>query len=326
MKAMNWKDYGAIDQIQIIEIDTPIPKANELLICIHAASINSWDWEVIQGTPWINRAVHRLSAQYDILGADVAGTVEAVGSAVSRFKVGDEVYGDLSKGHWGGFAEYVTADQKALFPKPNNLTFAQAAAVPQAGLLALQGLRDKGKISIGEKVLINGASGGVGTFAIQLAKLWKAEITAVCSTGKMDLVRELGADMVIDYTRQDFTRNGQRYDLIIDVQGRHSVADYKRALSSNGRYVMVGGDTAVINRVMWQGLWSKVSGGQKMGLLLHKANKGLADLSELLEQDKIKAIIDRCYPLAQLAEAMRYFSEGRARGKLVITMDEEPSS
>lgn len=323
MKAMSWHDYGAIDQIQIIEIELPVPKANEILIRVHAASINSWDWEVIQGTPWINRAEHRLSSKYDILGADVAGRVEAVGSSVSRFKVGDEVYGDLSDCHWGGFAEFVTADQDAVFPKPNNLTYAQAAAVPQAGLLALQGLRDKGGINTGEKVLINGASGGVGTFAIQLAKLWETEITAVCSTGKMDLVRELGADHVIDYTRQDFTQTGQQYDLILDVQACHSVADCKRALSSNGRYVVVGGDTAIINRVMWQGLWSTVTGGPKLGLLLHKANKGLADLSELLGQGSIKPIIDRCYPLEQLAEAMRYFSEGRTRGKLVITMDED---
>lgn len=320
MRAMSWKDYGAVDQIRIIDIDAPIPKANEVLIRVHAASINSWDWEVIQGTPWINRAEHRLSSKYDILGADVAGTVEAVGDSVKRFKVGDEVYGDLSACHWGGFAEYVTADQNALFIKPANLSFIQAAAAPQAGLLALQGLRDKGGISTGEKVLINGASGGVGSFAIQLAKLWQAQITAVCSTAKMDLVRELGADDVIDYTQQDFTQNGQHYDLILDVQAHHSVNDCKRALSSKGRYVVVGGDTALINRVMWQGLWTSVIGAKKMGLLLYKANKGLADLSELLEQGRIKSIVDRCYPLAQLAEAMRYFSEGRSRGKLVITI------
>ncbi len=172
MRAMSWGAYGAIDQINIVEIDAPIPKDNEILIHIHAASINSWDWEIIAGKPWINRLEHRLTSKYDILGADVAGKVEAIGSAVSRFKVGDEVYGDLSSCHWGGLAEYVTADQSALSPKPSNLTFEQAAAVPQAGLLALQGLRDKGRLQQGEKVLVNGASGGVGTFAVQLAKLW----------------------------------------------------------------------------------------------------------------------------------------------------------
>ena len=193
MKAMTWQDYGAIDQIRIVETEPPIPKAQEVLIRVHAASINSWDWEIIQGTPWVNRAEHRLSSKYDILGADVAGTVEAIGNAVDRFKVGDEVYGDLSGGHWGSFAEYVTADQKSLLPKPCNMSFTQAAAVPQAGLLALQGLRDKGKLGAGERLLINGASGGVGSFAIQLARLQDAEITAVCSVAKMDLVRELGA-------------------------------------------------------------------------------------------------------------------------------------
>ncbi len=326
VKAMRWKDYGAIDQIKIIEIDKPVPKKCDVLIRIHAASINSWDWEVIQGTPWLNRAEHRLSSKYDILGADVAGTVEAVGSAISRFKVGDEVYGDLSGGHWGGFAEYVTADQNTLFPKPRNLTFAQAAAVPQAGLLALQGLRDKGQLQAGGKVMINGASGGVGTFAVQLAKLRNAEITAVCSGSKLDFVGELGVAHVIDYTQQDFTQNDQQYDLILDVQGHHSISDYKRVLKSNGRYVMVGGETSLINRVMWQSLRSALFGGPQMWLLLHKANKGLTDLTKLLEEEKIVPVIDRCYPLDELQEAMRYYAEGYVRGKLVITMMREASS
>jgi len=298
----------------------PSPKANEVLVRTHASSINSWDWEIIQGTPWVNRVERALTSNYNILGADVAGTVAAVGRAVSRFKEGDEVYGDLSGGHWGGFAEYVTADQNALLPKPANLTFAQAAAVPQAGLLALQGLQDKGRIRTGERVLINGASGGVGTFATQLARLWQAEITAVCSGRKMELVRELGAVHVIDYDQQDFTQNGRQYDLILDVQGRHSIADYQRALSSNGRYVMVGGETTLVNRIIWQGLLTAVNGGQKMGLLLHKANRGLADLSRLLEQGKIVPIVDSCYPLEKLADALRYYAEGHVRGKLVISM------
>jgi len=323
VKAMSWQAYNAIDQIQIIKVDMPTPKANEVLIRTHASSINSWDWEIIQGTPWVNRVERALTSHYDILGADVAGTVAAVGRAVSRFKEGGEVYGDLSGGHWGGFAEYVTADQNALLPKPVNLTFAQAAAVPQAGLLALQGLRDKGRIRTGERVLINGASGGVGTFAIQLARLWHAEITAVCSGRKMELVRELGAAHVIDYTQQDFTQNGSQYDLILDVQGHHSIADYQRALSSNGRYVMVGGESALVNRVVWQGWLAAVNGGQAMGLLLHKANRGLVDLSKLLEQGKIVPIVDRCYPLEKLADAMRYYAEGHVRGKLVISMVRE---
>jgi len=323
---MNWRAYGAIDQIQIIDIEAPIPKANEVLLRTHAASINSWDWEIILGTPWINRVERRLTSKYTVLGADVAGEVVAVGSAVSRFKEGDEVYGDLSRYHWGGFAEYVTADQNALFPKPTNLTFTQAAAVPQAGLLALQGLRDKGQLQAGEHVLINGASGGVGTFALQLARLWGAEITAVCSGNKIDLVRQLGADHVIDYTHQDFTQNGQQYDLILDVQGHHSIPAYKRALKPKGRYVMAGGETSLANQVMWQGLRSALFGGKQMGLLLHKANRGLGELSQLLAKEDIVPVIDRCYPLNELQEAIRYYSEGRVRGKLVITMMQEVPS
>ena len=325
MKAMTWRDYNAVDQIQIIDIEIPTPKANEVLIRTHAASINSWDWEIILGTPWVNRVVRSLTSKYDILGADVAGKVEAVGRAVSRFAVGDEVYGDLSQCHWGGFSEYVTADQSALFPKPTNLTFSQAAAVPQAGLLAFQGLCDKGQLQAGEHVLINGASGGAGTFAVQLAKHMGAEITAVCSGGKIDLVASLGADHVIDYTRQDFTQSGQQYDLILDIQGHHSVPDYKRVLKPNGRYVMVGGETPLIYRVLWQSIRTALFGGPQMGLLLHKANKGLNELTQLLEKGIIKPVIDRSYPLDELQLAMRYYAEGHARGKVVITMAHELS-
>jgi len=322
---MSWKDYGAIDQIKIIEIDTPTPKVNEVLIRIHTASINSWDWEIIQGTPWINRVEHRLTSKFKILGADVAGEVVAVGSAVTKLKVGDQVYGDLSRCHWGGFAEYVTADQNALFPKPVNLTFEQAAAVPQAGLLAFQGLRDKGQLQEGDSVLINGASGGVGTFAVQLAKLWGAEITGVCSGPKIDLVKSLGADHVIDYTQQDFTQNGQQYDLILDVQGHHTVADYQQSLSANGRYVMVGGETPLIYRVLWRSIKSALFGGPQMGLLLHKVNQGIGELTQLLEEEKVTPVIDRCYSLDELQLAMRYYVEGNVCGKLVITTMEGSS-
>jgi NADPH:quinone reductase-like Zn-dependent oxidoreductase len=323
MKAMSWRDYGAIDQIRIIDVATPIPKANEVRLRTHASSINSWDWEIIQGTPWVNRVEHRLTSNFRIIGADVAGVVEAVGRAVTRFKAGDEVYGDLSGCHWGGFAEYVTADAEALFPKPTNLSFAQAAAVPQAGLLALQGLRDKGALKKGEKVLINGASGGVGTFAVQLAKQMGGEITAVCSGRKIDLVKSLGADHVIDYKQDDFTQSGQLYDLILDNQGRHSVSDYQKVLSPNGRYVMVGGDSSLIYGMLWRSIRTAIFGGPQMGLLLHKANKGLDELTLLLQQGCINPVIDRCYPLAELQQAMRYYAEGNARGKVVITTAQE---
>lgn len=319
MKAMCWQDYGNLDQIKIIEVGVPTPKSNEVLLGTHASSINSWDWEVIQATYWINRVEHKLTSKYKTLGADVAGEVVAVGSSVTKHKVGDQVYGDLSRCHWGGFAEYVTVDQHALFPKPKNLTFEQSAAVPQAGLLAFQGLRDKGQLQKKECVLINGASGGTGTFAVQLAKLWGAEVTAVCSGGKIDLLTSLGADQVIDYAQQDFTQNGQQYDLILDIQGHHALNDYKRSLKENGRYVMVGGEEALIYRVLWQSIKTRMFGGPQMGLLLHKANKGLEDLTMLLEEEKVTPIIDRCFPLDELQTAMRYYAEGKARGKVVIT-------
>jgi len=320
VKAMSWCDYNALDQIKIIETDIPAPKPNEVLLRTYASSINSWDWEIMRGTPWVNRVEHRLTSKFKILGADVAGEVAAVGSAVTKHKVGDQVYGDLSRCHWGGFAEYATADQKALFPKPGNLTFEQAAAVPQAGLLAYQGLRDKGQLQRGEKLLINGASGGVGTFALQLAKLWGTEITAVCSGRKIDLVKSLGADHVIDYTQQDFTHNGQQYDLILDVQAHHSLNDYKGSLKENGRYVMVGGEDALIYRLLWQSIKTALFGGPQMGLLLHKVNRGIEALTQLLEEEKVTPVIDRCYPLDELQTAMRYYTEGHVRGKLVITM------
>ena len=321
---MSWRDYNALDQIKIIDTGIPTPRSNEVLLRIHASSINSWDWEIIQGTPWVNRLVHKLTSKYKILGADVAGVVEAVGSAVTKFKVGDQVYGDLSSCHWGGFAEYGTADQNAIFPKPNKLSYEQAAAVPQAGLLAYQGLRDKGQPQSGESVLINGASGGTGTFAVQLAKLWGAEVSAVCSGPKVDLVKSLGADQVIDYTQHDCTQYRHQYDLILDVQGHHALNDYKRSLKQNGRYVMVGGENALVNQVLWQSIKTKFFGGPQMGLLLHKANRGLEELTQLLEEEKVTPIIDQCYPLDKLQTAMRYYAEGQARGKVVITMKGDP--
>lgn len=322
MKAMCWQNYYALDQINIIDIDTPAIKSNEVLLRTYASSINSWDLEVINASYWINRIEHKFTSKYKILGADVAGVIEAVGSSVTKHKVGDQVYGDLSHSRWGGFAEYVAVNENLLFPKPANLTFSQAAAVPQAGLLAYQGLHDKGRLQKGECVLINGASGGTGTFAVQLAKLWGAEVTGVCNGSKTDLVKSLGADYVIDYTQQDFTQNGRQYDLILDVQGHHSLDEYKRSLKKNGRYVVVGGDDSLIYSVIWQSIKTKLFGGPQMGLLLHKANKGIEELSQLLESEKIIPVIDRCYPLDELQTAMRYYAVGKVRGKVVITTRE----
>lgn len=240
MKAIVFTKYGTPDVLELKEVDKPIPKDDEVLIKVCAVSINDWDWGLLQGD-FINRLLSGLlKPKKKILGSDIAGRIEAVGKNVKQFQPGDEVFGDLS-GQWGGFAEYVCARENALALKPASMTFEEAAAIPQAAMLAIQGLRDKGQIQSGQKLLINGAGGGVGTFAIQIAKLYDVEVTGVDSSGKLDMLRSMGFDHVIDYTQEDFTKNGQRYDLILDVKTNRSMLDYMRALSPNGIYVTVGG-------------------------------------------------------------------------------------
>lgn len=320
MKAVIFTAYLDPALLQYTEVAKPAPKDKEVLVKVHAASINSWDWEILMGTPFVNRMTFGLFRPKKIqsLGCDIAGVVEAVGRQVKGLKPGDEVFGDLSRCGWNGFAEYVAAPEKALTLKPASLSFAQAAAVPQAGLLALQGLIHKGHIQAGQKVLINGASGGAGSFAVQIAKSIGAEVTGTCRSSKMDLVHALGADHVIDYTREDFTKNGEHYDLILDMQAHHSMFDYKRALSPGGMYIMVGGKSFRI----FQAIFISLTGNRKIQLLLHKANKGIDEMIELLESGKVKPIIDKVYPLSQTADALRYFGEGKARGKIIITMDD----
>ncbi len=323
MKAIVYEQYGSPDFLELKEVEKPTPNENEVLIKVHAASINSWDWELLQGIPFVNRLMAGLlkPTRIQILGCDIAGRIEAVGKNVTQFQPGDEVFGDLSRCGWGGFAEYVCARDNAIVLKPSGMTFEQAAALPQASLLALQGLRDKGLIHSGQKILINGSSGGVGTFALQIAKLYDTDITGVCSTQKLEMVRSMGADHVIDYTQDDFTQNGKRYDLILDIKGAHSIFDYQRALTPNGIYVMVGGSTTLVNQLLFLGPWISLFGNKKMGLLLHKANKGLAFMTELFETGKVIPVIDRCYPLSETAEAMRYFGEGNAKGKVIISIN-----
>jgi NADPH:quinone reductase-like Zn-dependent oxidoreductase len=263
-----------------------------------------------------------LKPKFNILGADIAGQVEAVGKTVTQFRPGDEVFGDISACSWGGFAEYVCSRENALALKPANISFEEAAAVPMAAVTALQGLRDKGKIQPGQKVLINGASGGVGTFAVQIAKYFGAEVTAVCSTRNLETARSMGADHVIDYTREDFTRNGQSYDLIFAANGNRSISDYRRALSPKGTYVMSGGSTAQLSEAMLQGPWISMTGNKKMGNSLAKPNHAdLAFVKELLESGKVIPVIDRSYPLSDVPDALRYLEGGHARGKVVITVD-----
>ena len=321
MKAIVISKYGPPEVLQLSEVEKPIPKDDEVLIKVHAASVNSWDWDLLRGTPFMNRLMFGLLKPKIILGCDVAGQVEATGRNVKQFQPGDEVFGDLSRCGWGGFAEYVCAREKALALKPASLTFEQAAAVPQAALLALQGLRYKREIQPGQRVLINGAGGGVGTFAVQIAKSCGAEVTGVDSTKKLDLLRSLGTDHVIDYTQEDFTKNQQRYDRIIDVAGYHSIFDYKRALSPKGIYVMVGGSSALANQLLFLGPWLTIATSRKMGLLLHKANKGLEFMTELFESGKVAPVIDSRYPLNKVAEALLYFGEGQVQGKVIITLE-----
>ena len=321
MKAIVYHKYGLPDELKLEEVEKPTPRDNEVLVKVRASSVNDWDWGLLRGIPFVNRLPYGLlKPQNKILGGDIAGQVEAVGSKVKQFQPGDEVFGDLCQCGWGGFAEYVCARENALALKSASMTFEEAAAIPQAGVLALFGLRDKGQLQSGQKVLINGAGGGAGTFAVQIAKSFGAEVTGVDSTIKSAMMRSIGADQVIDYTQENFTKNNQRYNLILDLMGYHSIFDYKRALSSKGIYIMVGGSLARIFQVMILGPLTSMIGSKKMGLMMHKPNKDLAFLKELFEAGKVVPVIDRCYALPEVPEALRYFGEGHTRGKVVITL------
>ena len=313
MQAVVYGEYGTPDVLEVEEIDVPAIKDDEVLVRVHASSINSWDWDLLRGKPWYARIGGMRTPQYAVLGADIAGRVEAVGKDVERFAVGDEVFGDLSASGWGGFAEYTAARERALAHKPASMTFDQAAAIPQAAVLALQGLRDKKKIEPGQKVLINGAGGGTGTFGVQIAKSYGAHVTGVDSTAKLEMLTSMGVDHVIDYTKEDFTKNGERYDLILDVVANRSNRAYKRSLNPDGVCVVVGGTTATLLRAF-------VLGGRKLTILAHKPNAGDLDLlGQMFENGSIIPVIDRRFELNDAAEALRYFGEGAVKGKVVIT-------
>ena len=322
MKAIIYTKYGLPDVLRLEEIQKPTPSDDEVLVKVHAASINSWDWDLLRGTPFSNRLGGPLKPQYKTLGADIAGRVEAVGRNVKQFQPGDEVFGDLSGCGWGGFAEYVCAHENALALKAAGMTFEEAAAVPQAAVLALQGLRDKGQIQPEQKVLINGAGGGVGTFAVQIAKSLGAEVTGVDTATKLDMLSSIGADHVIDYTQEDFIRNGQYYDLILDVVAYRSIFDYRRALGPKGAYVIIGGSTATIFQAVFLGPLIAMTTGKKIGLLLHQpSSRDLDVMKEFIESGKVVPVIDRRYPLSDVPEALRYFGEGHVKGKVVITVE-----
>jgi NADPH:quinone reductase-like Zn-dependent oxidoreductase len=321
MKAVVYEKYGSPDVLEVREVEKPAPKDDEVLVRIHAVSINDWDWALLPGTPLVTRLMSGLfSPRQTILGCDIAGRIEAIGKNVKRFKPGDEVFGDLSP-RFGGFAEYACAPETSLALKPPAMSFVEAAAIPQAAMLAVQGLLDRGGIQSGQKVLINGAGGGVGTFALQIAKLYGVEVTGVDSSAKLDFMRSLGFDKVIDYTQEDFTRSGIHYDLILDVKTNRSVFDYARALSPNGTYVTVGGSLLRLLQVVFLAPLISLVSRKAMRLVVLKQNKDLAYMSELFEAGKVKPVIDKLRKLSEVTEAMRYFGAGRHKGKVVITLD-----
>ena len=318
MKAIVRYKYGSPDVLKLIESGKPTPNDDQVLIKVHAASINSYDWRNMKAVPFLVRTGGGLLKPNDIrLGADIAGTVEAVGSHVTLFKPGDNVYGDVST---GGYAEYVCASEKILALKPANVSFEEAAATPMAALTSLQGLRDKGKIQAGQKVLVNGASGGVGTFAVMLAKYFGAEVTGVCRTHNLDMVRSLGADHMVDYTKEDFSKSGQQYDLIFDVAANRSVFTYKRMLAPKGKYVLAGFTTMpqMIHILLLGPRMAK--DGQEIGMMGMASinNTDLAFIGGLLESRNIVPFIDGTYPLSETAQAFRYYEKEHARGKIVI--------
>jgi len=324
MKAIVRSKYGSPDVLELREIEKPAVEDDHVLVRVHAASVNAGDWHSMRGKPYIIRlmlgGLFKPRTKNAVLGGDLAGRVEAVGGSVTEFQPGDEVFGMSIR----TFAEYVSVSKVGIVRKPANLTFEQAAAVPVAAITALQGLRDKGHIRPGQKVLINGASGGVGTFAVQIAKSFGAEVTAVCSPRNVDMVRSLGADRVIDYTREDFTRDGQHYDLIFDVAGNHPFSECRRVLSTNGTLVMVGqsGRKKIsILPLLTAPVVSRLRRRQKLVSFIAKRSKeDLTLLKELMEAGKVTPVIDRQYPLSEVPAALRYLGEGHARGKIVITV------
>ncbi|UCB42973.1 MAG: NAD(P)-dependent alcohol dehydrogenase [Dehalococcoidales bacterium] len=323
MKAIICTKYGPPEVLRLTEVEKPTPNDNEILVKIYASSVNPHDWRSMRADPVLVRLMGGgfLKPKHKILGVDIAGQVEAVGRNVKQFQPGDEVFGGID---FGGFAEYACVTEDNLVLKPTSMKFEEAAAVPAAAISALQGLRDKGQIKSGQKVLINGASGGVGTFAVQIAKYFGGEVTGVCSTRNLDMVRSIGADHVIDYTEEDFTKSGQNYDLILALAGYHPISAYKRALSPRGIYVMVGGSNAQMFQSLLLGPWMSMTGSKKMVVLSAKPNKeDLIFIQELLEAGKVVPVIDRRYPLSEVAEAIGYLEKGHAQGKVVITIEHD---
>ena len=320
MKAVVMDSYGTPDVLELRDVAKPAPKADEVLVRVHAASVNDWDWGLLRGAP-VNRMLSGFfTPRVRILGADVAGRVEAVGAGVKAFQPDDEVYGDLCMSGFGAFAEYACAPETCFAHKPARMTFEQAAAIPQAGMLAVQGLIDVGRIRSGQKLLLNGAGGGVGTFALQIAKLHGVEVTVVDKAGKLDMLRAMGADHVVDHLREDFTKSGRCYDLILDVKTNRSPFAYARALIPNGSYVTVGGSIPRLLQALVLGPFIARLDHRQVRIVALKPNKNLAYISDLFGAGKVQPVIDGLYGLADLREALRRFGSGDHKGKIVIIM------
>jgi len=323
MKAIIYKKYGSLDFLKLSSVEKPVPKDNEVLIKIYASSINYSDSALVRGKPFIARLWSGfIKPKYNIPGADIAGCVESVGHNVEKFKIGDDVFGDISDFGWGGFAEYVSVHEDAIAIKPLNLSYEEASAIPQAAVVALQALRNKGALQSGQKILINGASGGIGTFAIQIARAFGAEVTAVCSTDKIELAKSLGANHVLDYKKLDFTDTGLTYDLVLGVQGYRSLSDYNRVLKKDGTYVATGGSLKQVFECMFLGPYlSLVSKKRIANLIVKRDQTDLTLLRNLIESGKIVPVIDKIYKLSEVTEAIKYYEKGHSKGKIVITID-----
>jgi NADPH:quinone reductase-like Zn-dependent oxidoreductase len=321
MKAVVYTRYGPPDVLRVADVETPVPRDDEVLVKVHAVSLNASDWETLRGKPLYARVAGLFRPRHRVLGSDIAGRVEAAGRRATQFQPGDDVFADILS-HMGGFAEYVCVPEGTLAPMPSGMTYEEAAALPQAGAIALQGIRDKGRVQPGQAVLINGAGGGSGMYAIQLAKLHDAEVTGVDNAEKLEFMRSLGADHVIDYTREDFTTNGRTYDLILDLAGHRSAFAYKRSLKPGGRYLFVGGAVGTLVQVLLVGPLIGRAEGKKVRLLaVQSGTRNLAPIVELCQTGTVATVIDRRYPLGEVPAALRYLGEGHAKGKVVVIVE-----
>jgi len=319
MKAFLLKKYGLPNLLEIGDVAKPVPKDKEVRVKIHSASINDWDWGLVRGKPFVIRLFFGLiKPKITIPGVDISGTIESVGSNVSSFKIGDEIYCDLSECGCGGFAEYVCVPEKILSKKPSSISFNDASALPHAGLLALQGLVEKGMVKSGQSVLINGAGGGVGTLGIHILKPYGVQVTGVDSAEKLDLMTSLGFDSVMDYKKVDFTETGEKYDLILDTKSNRSVFKYARSLKKNGRYITVGGSMYRLFEILLLGSLISLFSGKKLSVLIHQPNKGLDQISKLVEKGQIRPVVDGPYGFEKIPELIQYFGEGKHLGKIVV--------